>query len=470
VAEVPQVAVSARAFAAICGTMAAAGSAMFGIAALVSGSSANAVPAFGQQTGQQCASCHVGGFGPQLTPFGRAFKLGGYTLRTRANIPISAMAVASFIVTRRPQSSPPADGFSTNNNFAFDQGSIFLAGGLGSHLGVFSQTTYNGINKAWSWDNLDLRAVNTSTIGGKDLLYGVSLNNNPSVQDAWNTLPAWGYPYTTSGLAPGRSDAPLINGGLAQSVLGITGYAWFDSKFYVEAGGYSSPRAGTLRWLGADPLSPGDVRGIAPYGRVAFEDQLGGGTFQLGAFVLKANIYPGRDRSSGSTDRYSDIGVDSSWLKKTGKDTVTINARYTHEKRSLQATCSLGFGDESIAPVPLNECASGPLHELRADASYYWHDKIGATLGAFTIGGPANASLYPESRTASPGSSAILLQIDGTPFGGAGHSPLGPRFNLRVGAQYTAYLKFDGAQRNYDGAGTNAADNNTLRVFTWVAF
>ena len=44
---------------------------------------AAAVPAFAEQTGQPCVGCHVGGFGPQLTPFGRAFKLGGYTLDGR---------------------------------------------------------------------------------------------------------------------------------------------------------------------------------------------------------------------------------------------------------------------------------------------------------------------------------------------------------------------------------------------------
>ncbi len=38
---------------------------------------AQAVPAFARQTGQNCIACHVGGFGPQLTPFGRAFKLDG---------------------------------------------------------------------------------------------------------------------------------------------------------------------------------------------------------------------------------------------------------------------------------------------------------------------------------------------------------------------------------------------------------
>ena len=34
---------------------------------------AAAVPAFAVQTGEPCQGCHVGGFGPQLTPFGREF-------------------------------------------------------------------------------------------------------------------------------------------------------------------------------------------------------------------------------------------------------------------------------------------------------------------------------------------------------------------------------------------------------------
>lgn len=37
---------------------------------------AGAVPDFAQQTGQACSTCHIGSFGPQLTPFGREFKLG----------------------------------------------------------------------------------------------------------------------------------------------------------------------------------------------------------------------------------------------------------------------------------------------------------------------------------------------------------------------------------------------------------
>ena len=40
---------------------------------------AKAVPSFAAQTGQPCTACHIGAFGPQLPPVGRAFKIGGYT-------------------------------------------------------------------------------------------------------------------------------------------------------------------------------------------------------------------------------------------------------------------------------------------------------------------------------------------------------------------------------------------------------
>ena len=444
------------------------GGAALVLAFALGGAPARAVPAFAVQTGQPCQACHVGGFGPQLTSFGRAFKLGGYTLRTQANLPVSAMAIASYTSTRVAQAAPPANGFDTNNNFAFDQGSLFLAGGVGSHFGGFAQFTYNGIDKTWSWDNLDLRAVNTGTIGGKSLVYGLSLNNSPGVQDPWNTLPAWGFPYTTSGLAPGPAST-LIEGGLAQNVLGLTAYAWIDSKIYLEAGGYKTPSTGTLDWLGVDPFSPGDIKGIAPYGRIAYETPVAGGTLQLGAFLLAAKLNPGRDRTTGLTDHYTDLGLDGSWLRNFGDDTLSVNARYTHERQRLDATCALGIADGSITAVPGVDCADASLHEIRADASYYWHNKVGLTVGAFQIGGKANPSIYAGNSTARPDSSAIQLQLDGTPFGGT-DSPFGKRFNVRVGVQYTAYRQFDGARHDYDGAGANAADNDTLRVFTWVAF
>jgi hypothetical protein len=76
--------------------------------------------------------------------------------------------------------------------------------------------------------------------------------------------------------------------------------------------------------------------------------------------------------------------------------------------------------------------------------------------------------LYPDNRTFKPNSSGFTLQVDATPFGAA--SQPARRLNLRVGAQYTHYFEFEGARRNFDSSGRNASDNDTLRLFTWLAF
>jgi hypothetical protein len=46
-------------------------------AGLIDTRTASAVPSYARQTGQPCATCHTAW--PELTPFGRQFKLMGYT-------------------------------------------------------------------------------------------------------------------------------------------------------------------------------------------------------------------------------------------------------------------------------------------------------------------------------------------------------------------------------------------------------
>jgi hypothetical protein len=86
---------------------------------------ARALPAFAQQTGFPCTACHVGAFGPQLAPTGRAFKIGGYTQTggtgLGAHIPLAAMIIGSFTHIGAAQPTPPTAGFNTNNNPALDQ-------------------------------------------------------------------------------------------------------------------------------------------------------------------------------------------------------------------------------------------------------------------------------------------------------------------------------------------------------------
>ncbi len=89
-------------------------------------------------------------------------------------------------------------------------------------------------------------------------------------------------------------------------------------------------------------------------------------------------------------------------------------------------------------------------------------------MAAFDTFGSANPVIYPDNRTFRPESSGVMVQIDGTPFGGRPQPRR--RLNMRVGVQYTAYTAFNGARGNFDGAGRSASDNNTFRVFTWFAF
>lgn len=435
-----------------------------GLIALAPIHPASAVPAFADQTGQSCSACHVGGFGPQLTPYGREFKLGGYTMRAKASIPVSAMGVISYDHTKKDQ-PPPLDGIKPNNNVPFDEGSIFLAGGIGQHFGGFAQFTYDGIGKAWAWDNADIRAVTKGSLFGADAIFGLTLNNSPTVQDVWNTTPAWGFPYTGSDALPGPDAAPLIDDALAQNTVGLSAYAWVNRSVYAEAGAYTSPSAGTLSWLGADPADPGNLSGLAPYGRLAWQGMAGGGTLELGAFALNAHINPERDTTSGYTDHYSDVGLDASWQKHTASnDVISVQARYLHEARNLLASCQLGMIGAGSSP----DCADVGLNEWRGDVGYHWHNKLGATISGFSITGDSNANLY-DGPLASPDSDGVTLQLDYAPWAN-GNGPLGNRANLQFGVQYTAYGKFNGASHNYDGAGANASDNNSLRIYSWLAF
>ena len=54
---------------------------------------ANALPSFARQTGMSCVACHTSF--PELTPFGREFKLNGYTLGDTQWFPFAVMATAS---------------------------------------------------------------------------------------------------------------------------------------------------------------------------------------------------------------------------------------------------------------------------------------------------------------------------------------------------------------------------------------
>lgn len=423
---------------------------------------ARAVPAFAVQTGQACTACHVGGFGPQLTPMGREFKLEGYTMRSgdKFTEPVSAMIIESYVHTAKDQPGGPAPHFAPNDNMVLDQISAFVAGGIGDHFGGFSQWTYDGVGRGVSWDNLDVRVTDDMTLLGSDVRIGLDFNNSPSVQDVWNTLPAWGFFYTNSALAPSPAAAPVLDGGLAQLATGMSAYAWADMSYYAEVGLYWTPSHGLTRAMGVDPSGDfGTIAGVAPYVRVAYQKDYGDQNFEVGAFGFFPGIYPGGDRSTGKSDQYTDFGVDGSWQFIGDNNNIfQVNARYIYEEQNFDASNILG------ATTNLHDS----LNELKVDGSYYWHNMVGGTLSLFDTWGSKDPLLYAANTAIRPDSQGMLIQVDATPFGD--NSYFGPHLNLRVGMQYTIYTQFNGSSHNFDGTGRNASDNDTLRVFTWFAF
>lgn len=426
---------------------------------------ARSVPAFARQTHQPCTSCHIGGFGPALTPFGREFKRMGYTLEvgTDTKVPLSMMLVESFTKTAKAQTSPPADNFSTNDNTELQQASVFLAGRITAHLGVMAQATYSQNGGLLGWDNTDLRYARIFTLGGRPVIWGMTINNNPTVSDTFNTAPAWQYPYIAPDLAPSAPAAPILMGGLAQSVVGITSYMQIGDAIYLEAGGYRSLSPAFLRDVNADFV--GHIAGVAPYARFAYTWNLASGNVELGAFAFHAALTPpGSDALgnavaiAGPTDKYTDVGIDASYqLLNSSNHIVTVNALYMDERQRLDATYAVGSASH----------LHDGLQALNINASYWYRHTWGMTLGGFANNGSSDLALY--GNNGSPNTQGGVIELNWSPFGQA-DSWAQPFANVRFGLQYTWYARFSGLVRNVDGAGRQASDNDTTYLYTWLAF
>ncbi len=444
------------------GLRAACGGLLLGLAAVIGlMGNAEALPSFAEQTGASCQQCHIGAFGPQLTDFGRQFKLNGYVwgdVPTKVP-PVDLMVIGSFTNTSKGQ-NPPPDNFKSNNNFALDQAGLFYAGRITDKIGAWVQGTYDGIGNTLLLDNTDIRFADQGTLFGKDIVYGATINNNPTVEDLWNTTPAWGYPFTSSGVANSPAATPLIDGGLAGQVIGGEAYTMWNNLLYAEFGGYSELPNKVQNALGEMPGGEQEVDGFAPYWRVDVQQQLGYNYVSLGTYGLVANIYPGRVQTNG-TDHITDLGFDASYQYMATNDNIfTADANYIHENQDLTASQALGNSTNG----------SDTLNEFRVNGSYTYQEMVTGRLSYFNIWGSSDANLYSgSSANNSPNSDGFIFEVDYTPFG-KDDSWLQPFVNVRFGIQYTAYLKFDGASQNFDGAGTNASDENTLYLFTWLAF
>ena len=420
---------------------------------------AHAVPSFARQTGLSCNVCHSNP--PELTAFGRNFKLKGYVLTDMKAgdkvgntkdlllskyIPLSAMVLLS---NTSFQANQPG---TQNNTAGFPQQlSIFLAGAFASHFGGLAQFTYTHSDDHFGMDNTDLRYANQGKLGGKDWDYGITLNNNPTVEDVWNSTPAWGFPWisTASGVDPIAS--PLINGALGQDVAGVGGYSMWNNHLYTAVTVYRSEHAGA-----ATPVTGTgqtyNIAGVAPYWRAAWQQTWGSNYLEVGTYGIYVNSFPGA--VTGPEDRYVDPSFDFQYERPFGANLLDVHGTYIHEKSNLGATYLAGGASTQ----------SNHLDTFKLDGTYHWTNKYTATGAIFSTTGDNDPLLYAPapltgSNNGSPDTSGYSAQF-----------AYWPVQNIDINLNYTGYTKFNGASSNYDGANRNASDNNTVYVALWLNF
>jgi hypothetical protein len=450
----------------------------------------HAIPVFARQTGQGCVACHAGGQFPELTPYGRMFKLTGYTLGNRADVPLAMMAVVSSnsVSSKTPGTGDTNADFPDNGKLQFTTASLFAGGKITDNIGMFGQWTYNAYdtqdpNGHWAGhtvsDQFDLRYADRFINDQTDFIIGGSINNNPGVTDVWNTfnsafssVPGYVPVSNAAGngglfVAPPATPMMLQLGPVA---AGINVYGYWNRSFYAELGAYQTAN-GVFSFLSqgiADSDMPKLKGQFNPYWRFAYNREWGANSLMAGIFGMNAQIYANSPATSGPTTRYRDIGVDAQYQHLLDDHVITAQASYIHENQSYDDAL-WDAANPNYAGAHSN--SSNTLDYFRLKGTYVYQATYGASLSYAASTGSADTLTYTTSPDANS---------NPVPFGNANTTPNTkmwipeifwiPIQNLRVGLQYYRFTEFNGGSSNYDGNGRNASNNNTVFAYAWGAF
>jgi hypothetical protein len=300
-------------------------------------------------------------------------------------------------------------------------------------------------------DNTDLRYANQGKLGGKDWNYGITINNNPSVEDLWNSTPAWGFPWISSEAGVSPLAGPIIQGALGSDAAGVGAFSMWNNHLYTDVTVYRSEHAGSPPPVTGTGQTY-NISGVAPYWRAAWQQNWGSNYLEFGTFGIFMNSFPGA--VSGPEDRYVDPSLDFQYERPFGANLLDVHGAYTYEKSNLGATF-LAQGAST---------AANHLNSFKLDGTYHWTNKFTATGALFSTTGTTDSLLYAPapltgSNNGSPNTRGYTAQF-----------AFWPVQNIDLSLNYTGYTKFNGASTNYDGANRNASDNNTVYVALWLNF
>lgn len=393
-----------------------------------------AIPSFARQTGVPCSACHT--VFPELTAFGRQFKLRGYTLGSQLSskplpyrLPLAlGLQLGNTEVKDQHTGADANADFPRANQTIVQQAAFYYGGRIARNLGAMAQFNWDGIEQAWGAEMVDIRYARSATAKGKPLIYGVSLANSPSVQDVWNTSPMWFFPHLQdAGIMPMVTS--LFDMTLDNQVGAVSVYADYNSRYYAEFGFFRNGQQGIFR-----PLNTGDelstaIDGTAPHIRLSREKYSGSHNFEVGMHLLRANIFPDSETLSGAADRYTDVAFDGQYQQATGDRLLSVHAFLDREKRNWNASLPMGMASN----------ASDYLNTLKVSVHYWYQRRLGGGIGYADYWGDSDRLKYAMAgvptamgnATGSPDTRSWTVEFDWL--------PLKNTQNVKIGLRYVDY-------------------------------
>lgn len=419
-----------------------------------------AVPSMARQTSMPCATCHT--VFPELTPFGRQFKLRGYTIGVPKEggsildkLPIAALLQVSRTQTRNVSTEGAmSDSFPRDRDVIVQGAGLYYGGKITDNSGALVQYFYDGIDRVWKTEMFDVRYAGSFDSGSIDFLYGITLSNSPGVTDIYNSTPMWSFPHSeTAAVMPNA--ATMLDMTLVGKVGGPGIYVMWSNLLYAEVAAYRTSRTGVFRPLGWGAEKDPRVRGTAPYWRLALQKEWNSQSLSVGTYGLMVSTNLDPEDAGSPTDRFRDIALDGQYQYITDEHQFSAQATWIREKQILNAS----FEQEAVSN------STNRLTTFRAGAHYFHQRKFGGGIQYFQTRGDADDMRYNMgepvmgSANGSPNNKGWMLELDWLPLQ-----------NAKVALRYTSYKQFNGARDNYDGFGRNAADNDSLFLLCWVLF
>jgi hypothetical protein len=158
--------------------------------------------------------------------------------------------------------------------------------------------------------------------------------------------------------------------------------------------------------------------------------------------LFRSRIYDDPLDTSAGSHKFRDLGLDAQYQYLLDPHAVTAQIAYTRSR--------VVDGDRTSV--------------FRTKLTYVYQAHYGGSLGLFHLSGTTDPNNIDPTRVSGNTSG------DPATRGWTAEAFWTPIQNLRLGIQYTGYGVFNGASSNYDGAGRNASDNNTLFLYGWLAY